>query len=88
MSGEMIVVLSCPIVTAVIFCLVKWLDSLFKKEDKSSKAWCECGHETLQDPLSKIYDGGTFTNIICSNCNRQTTWDLDSPVPLKLSSIP
>ena len=67
---------------------VKWLKKLFKEEDTSSKAYCECGHETLQDPLSKIYEGGTFTNIICSKCNRQTTWDLDAPVPLKLSSIP
>lgn len=62
----------------------KWLH---RNDWQPSKAWCECGHETLQDPLSKIYEGGTFTNIICSNCNRQTTWDLGAPVPIKLSSI-
>jgi len=58
-----------------------------KKQDYSSKAYCECGHETLQDPKSKVYEGGTFTNIICSNCNRQTTWDLDAPAPLFIKSL-
>ncbi len=52
-----------------------------------SKAWCECGHETLQDPLSKIYEGGTFTNIICSKCGVQTTWDLNTPAPLFIRSL-
>jgi len=66
---------------------MNWLKKLFTKEDRRSKAWCECGHETLQDPLSKIYETGTVTNIICSNCNRQTTWDLDAPLPLFIKSI-
>lgn len=54
---------------------------------KSSKAFCECGHETLQDPKSKVYDGGSFTNIICSECGIQTTWNLDAPVPLFIKSL-
>lgn len=66
---------------------MKLLNWLFKKEDNSSKCWCSCGHETLQDPKSKIYEGGTFTNIICSNCDTQTTWDLDAPVPLFLKEL-
>ncbi len=67
--------------------LLAWFKSLFVAEDRRSKAYCECGHETLQDPLSKIYEGGSFTNIICAKCNRQTTWNLDAPVPLRLRSI-
>lgn len=66
---------------------MKILDWLLGDKRESSKAYCECGHETLQDPASKIYEGGTFMSIICSKCNRQTKWDLDAPVPLKLSSI-
>lgn len=66
--------------------IVDWFKRL--RKDTSSKCFCECGHETLQDPASKIYEGGTFTNIICARCNRQTTWDLNAPVPLKLHSIP
>lgn len=57
------------------------------ENDTRSKAWCECGHETLQDPKSKVYETGTVTNIVCSNCNRQTTWDLDAPAPLFIKSI-
>jgi len=53
-------------------------------ESRMSKAFCECGHEILQDPLSKVYEGGTFTNIICSKCGVQTKWDLDAPVPIVL----
>lgn len=59
--------------------LLKFLG--IKEEDMNSKAYCECGHETLQDPKSSIYEGGTFTSI------RQTTWDLNAPVPLFLSSM-
>ncbi len=66
---------------------MKILNWLFKKKDYSSKAFCECGHETLQDPLSKVYEGGTFTNIICSKCGVQTTWDLNAPAPLFLKSL-
>jgi len=57
------------------------------EEDFGSKCYCKCGHEILQDPLSKIYEGGTFTNIICSECNRQSTWDLNTPVPLFIREI-
>ncbi len=53
-------------------------------EDRRSKCFCPCGHEILQDLASKIYEGGTFTNIICSRCNRQTTWDLNAPAPILL----
>lgn len=51
---------------------------------QTSFCWCICNHELLGDPNSKIYEGGTFTNIICANCNLQTTWDLDAPVPIFL----
>jgi hypothetical protein len=67
---------------------MNWIKKLFSKEDTRSKCYCVCGHEILQDPLSKIYEGGTFTNIICSNCDTQTTWDLDAPVPLLLKAVP
>lgn len=65
---------------------LKLLRLMFKKlcGDRASKAWCECGNETLQDPHSRIYEGGTFTNIICSQCGRQTTWNLDGPVPVSI----
>lgn len=52
-----------------------------------SKAYCECGHEVLQDENSKVYEAGSTTNIICSNCNLQTNWDLDAPVPLVIETI-
>lgn len=58
-----------------------------QKQNYLSKAYCECGHEILQDPQSKVYEEGTFTNIICSNCNRQTTWDLNTPAPLFIKSM-
>lgn len=65
----------------------EWIKEFFEDyHQQPSKAWCECGHEVLQDPLSKIYEGGTFTNIICSRCNVQTTWNLDTPVPLFIKS--
>ena len=51
-------------------------------DKETSLAFCICGHELLQDEKSKVYEGGTFTNIICSECNLQTSWDLDAPVPL------
>lgn len=54
---------------------------------KPSHAYCLCGHEVLQDPKSKIYDAGTETHIICSQCGIQTNWDLNAPVPLFLGSI-
>lgn len=57
-------------------------------ECRRSKAWCECGNDVLGDELSEVYEGGSFTNIICSKCGRQTKWDLDAPVPIKLDSIP
>lgn len=66
----------------------RWLFTVsFSDKPGTSKAFCECGHETLQDPLSKVYEGGTFTNIICSKCGVQTKWDLDAPVPIFLSSL-
>lgn len=52
-----------------------------------SRAWCECGQEVLQDPKSQIYEAGSTTNIICSNCGLQTNWDLDAPVPLLIKTI-
>ena len=58
-----------------------------RKEDYLSQAWCECGHETLQDPKSQVYEAGSSTNIICSNCGVQTNWDLDAPAPLFIKSI-
>jgi hypothetical protein len=58
-----------------------------QKKTELSKAYCECGHEVLQDPKSKVYEGGSTTNIICSNCGVQTNWDLDAPVPLFIKSI-
>lgn len=61
----------------------KWLEP----GDYRSKCYCVCGHEILQDPNSKIYEGGTFTNIICSQCNAQTTWDLDAPAPILLKTL-
>lgn len=57
-------------------------------QSRMSKAFCECGHEILQDPLSKVYEVGTHTNIICSKCDLQTSWDLDAPVPVFLNSYP
>lgn len=68
--------------------IIKKLKSLFSKENRLSKAYCQCGHETLQDDLSKFYEAGTYTNIICSNCGTQTSWDLCAPVPIFLTSIP
>lgn len=68
--------------------MLNWIKSLFTKEDRRSKCWCICGHEILQDPKTKVYEGGTFTNMICSNCNAQTTWDLNAPVPILLKVIP
>lgn len=58
----------------------------FKEKEKRSKALCPCGHEVLQDPDSKVYEGGTFTNIICSKCDTQSTWDLDAPVPIYIEA--
>lgn len=58
------------------------------EENSNSKAYCECGHELLQDTKSQIYETGMQTNIICSHCDLQTSWDLDAPVPLFLTSHP
>ena len=60
------------------------------EEDSNSKAYCECGHELLNDINSKIYEQGlgNHTNIICSYCDLQTSWDLDAPVPIFLTSHP
>jgi len=55
-----------------------------QKKDYSSKCYCVCGHEILQDSKSKVYDAGSHVDIICSNCNAQTSWDLDAPAPLFL----
>lgn len=68
--------------------LFDWFRMVFEKKEFGSKCFCECGHEILQDENSKIYEGGTFTNIICSQCGCQTTWDLDTPVPLLLYTLP
>lgn len=57
-------------------------------ESRMSKAFCPCGHEILQDPLSKVYEHSKHTNIICSQCDLQTSWDLDAPVPLFITSYP
>ncbi len=35
-----------------------------------------------KDSKSQVYEAGTHTNIICSNCGAQTSWDLDAPAPL------
>lgn len=62
-----------------------WNEFLHDINNEGSKAWCDCGHEILQDPLSKVEEGSNFTIILCNNCNTQTMWDLDAPVPLKLN---
>lgn len=67
--------------------ILDWFKEWWHRDDwQPSKCFCPCGHEILQDPLSKIYEGGTFTSIICSKCNRQTTWDLDAPAPIFLGT--
>lgn len=58
----------------------------FKKKESRSKAFCPCGYEILQDADSKIYEGGTFTDIICSKCNTQSKWNLDAPVPIYIEA--
>lgn len=67
----------------------KYLWTIILHSDvQGSKAYCECGNELLQDTKSKIYETGEQTNIICSYCDLQTSWDLDAPVPLLLTSHP
>jgi len=66
---------------------MNWLSKIFKKEDRRSKCYCICGHEILQDENSKVYEAGTHTNIICSKCNAQTSWDLDAPCPIFLKEL-
>ncbi len=60
-----------------------YVEYRFLKKNRS-KAYCICGHEILQDEMSKIYDVGTYVNIVCFNCGVQTSWDLSAPVPLFL----
>lgn len=60
---------------------------LLEVEDRWSKCYCLCGHEILQDPLSKIYEAGSSTNIICSKCDLQTNWNLNAPVPILLKTL-
>lgn len=55
---------------------------IFHQDVQNSKAFCTCGHELLEDPKSKVYETGTLTKIICAECDSQTAWDLDAPVPL------
>lgn len=50
------------------------------------KCYCLCKNEILQDEYSVFYEVGTHTNIICSKCGVQTSWDLNAPVPLFLNS--
>lgn len=57
-------------------------------EYSNSEAYCDCGNELLQDIESQVYETGTQTNIICSQCELQTDWNLDAPVPLRLASHP
>jgi transposase-like protein len=61
---------------------------ILNTEGAYSECYCpNCEHEILRDKLSKIYEGGTFTNIICSKCGAQSKWDLDAPVPLFLEEV-
>ena len=54
---------------------------------QTSFCWCECGQELLGDEETKVYEGGTFTNLICSNCGIQSKWNLDAPAPIFISSL-
>lgn len=63
-------------------------DYLFYERYFYSECYCPtCKNEILNDKLSQIYEGGTFTNIICSRCGTQSRWDLDCPVPLFISML-
>lgn len=68
--------------------ITKKIKNFFFREYAYSECFCpNCRHEILQDRLSQIYEGGTFTNIVCSKCNIQSKWCLDTPTPVLLSFI-
>jgi hypothetical protein len=59
------------------------IKKFFFKDAHYTECFCPiCKHEIFNDEQSVFYEGGTFTNIICSKCGTQSTWDLDAPVPL------
>jgi len=68
--------------TSTLYGAMSSKDQYRFRDELASKCYCTCGPELLQDENSIVFYTGKLTNIICNICNMQTTWDLDTPVPL------
>jgi len=63
--------------------LLQLLGLVPREPEQTTWCWCECGAE-LCSTESFVSDDGRGVCYACSSCGKESWWNFDFPVPIKL----